>query len=285
MKRTIPSVIAISLLMLAGIINLSCLEKKPEQTRTINAAGNAENQLTQPAFDTTTKSIHVFVALCDNKYQGIVPVPDKIGNGQDPDNNLYWGWAYGVRTYFKKSNEWKLIESRRIDSIILERLIFKHTQTGYFLVADAYDGKYIRNCTIDFLNGVSGQTKDTVLVKDQVVGINGNAKLLSLIGHNGLMDFRLPVLKQNTDNKKRDCIILACISKKYFTPHLNTANANPVLWTSGLMGPEAYTLHDALSAYVDGKSNEIIRTKAAEVYSKYTKCSLRAAKNLLVTGW
>src|SRR5688572_22804615 len=28
--------------------------------------------------------IHIFVALCDNKYQGIVPVPAKIGNGQDP---------------------------------------------------------------------------------------------------------------------------------------------------------------------------------------------------------
>jgi hypothetical protein len=284
-KRIILSAITVSLLFLAGIINLSCLERAPQQTHTFNEAGNAENRYTQPPFDTTTKSIHVFVALCDNKYQGIVPVPDKIGNGQDPDNNLYWGWAYGVRTYFKKSKEWKFLESRRVDSTIHERLIFKHTKTGYFLVADAYDGKYIRNCTIDFLNGASGQTKDTVLVKDQVIGINGNAKLLSLIGHNGLMDFQLPSLEQNTDNKKRDCIILACISKKYFTPHLNKANANPVLWTSGLMGPEAYTLHDALSAYVDGKSNEIIRTKAAEVYSKYTKCSLRAAKNLLVTGW
>ena len=26
-------------------------------------------------FDTTYKTIHIFVALCDNKYQGIVPVP------------------------------------------------------------------------------------------------------------------------------------------------------------------------------------------------------------------
>ena len=35
------------------------------------------------------KIIHVFVALCDNKYQGIVPVPKAIGNGQYPANNLY----------------------------------------------------------------------------------------------------------------------------------------------------------------------------------------------------
>ncbi|WP_176700834.1 hypothetical protein [Gilliamella sp. Fer4-1] len=37
------------------------------------------------------KVIHVLVALCDNKYQKIVPVPKAIGNGQDPKSNLYWG--------------------------------------------------------------------------------------------------------------------------------------------------------------------------------------------------
>src|SRR5213596_1995295 len=34
---------------------------------------------------------HVLVALADNKYQGIVPVPAAIGNGDDPVRNLYWG--------------------------------------------------------------------------------------------------------------------------------------------------------------------------------------------------
>ena len=54
-------------------------------------------------FDSTYKTIHIFVALCDNQYQGIVPVPKAIGNGQDPNNNLYWGCGYGIRTYFKKA--------------------------------------------------------------------------------------------------------------------------------------------------------------------------------------
>jgi len=57
------------------------------------------------------KTIHVFVALCDNKYQGIVPVPASLGNGQNSKSNLYWGAAYGVKTYFNKSSEWKLVES------------------------------------------------------------------------------------------------------------------------------------------------------------------------------
>ena len=50
--------------------------------------------------------VHVFVALADNQHQGIIPVPPALGNGQDPQRNLYWGAAYGVKTYFKASEDW-----------------------------------------------------------------------------------------------------------------------------------------------------------------------------------
>jgi len=76
-----------------------------------------------------TKTIHVYVALCDNIHQGIVPVPERIGNGQDPKNNLYWGAGYGVKTFFKvKTKDWKLVRTiSSDDTYILERLLFKHT--------------------------------------------------------------------------------------------------------------------------------------------------------------
>lgn len=47
--------------------------------------------------------VHVTVALCDNVNQGIVPVPTKIGNGEDAANNLYWGAAYGVKSFMRKN--------------------------------------------------------------------------------------------------------------------------------------------------------------------------------------
>lgn len=252
------------------------------QHQTQNTAGIQE-QIIEP--DTNFKSIHIFVALCDNKYQGIVPVGAKMGNGQDPDNNLYWGWGYGVRTYFKKSNEWKFLRAQKLDSIRLERIIFKHVTKNYYLVADAYDGQYIKQCTIEFLRSCSGQNKDTIQINNHTIGINGNSKLICYIGHDGLMDFQLNESFANADNKKRDCIILACISRTYFTPHLKETNAYPLLWTSNLMGPEAYTIHDAITGYVNNESHEEIRTRAALAYSKYTKCSFNAARNLLVTGW
>lgn len=232
------------------------------------------------------KTIHIYVALCDNKYQGIVPVPAKIGNGQDPDNNLYWGCGYGIRTYFKKSKEWKYIATQKTsDPVILERIVLKHTSKNYYLVADAYDGKHIKQCTKDFLNSSAGNNKATLQIDDAVVGIAGNSSLVAYIGHDGLMDFSLSEVYKNTDTKKRDIIILACYSKRYFSPHLKQANVNPLVWTTGLMAPEAYTIHDALTGYVNNETNEQVRTKAVQAYSKYQKCGEKAARNLLVTGW
>ncbi len=246
---------------------------------------NVSKQSHPVQIDSTVKTIHIYVALCDNKYQGIVPVPAKIGTGQDPDNNLYWGCAYGLRTYFKKSNEWKLLRSQKVNSIILERLIFKHTTKNYYLIADAYDGSYIKQCNIDFLRSCSGQLKDTVKINNKIIGISGNAELTAYIGHNGLMDFQLSEAFRNTDNKTRNVIILACISKNYYSTHLKSAKVNPLVWTTGFMCPEAYTIHDVITGYINNESNEKIRTRAALAYSKYQKCSEKAARHLLVTGW
>jgi len=265
---------------------LQCSSQIDGLTEILGSNKNSEkpyNNITQ--YDTLTKTIHVYVALCDNVNQGIVPVPEKIGNGQDPMNNLYWGCAYGIKTFFKKSIEWRLLKTQKMNGIILERLIFKHATKNYYLVAEAYDGKYIKTSTINFLASCAGQKKDTLHINKTIIGIHGNAKLLSYIGHDGLMDFKLENSFENMDKQTRDCIILACISKSYFSSYIKTAEAYPLVWTTGLMCPEAYTLHDALSGYVNNESNEAVRVRAALAYSKYQKCSEKAAKNLLVTGW
>lgn len=247
---------------------------------------NTKTQSIPPAaFDSRYQYIHVFVALCDNKYQGIVPVPAGIGNGQSPRTNLYWGCDYGILTWFRKSQEWELVRKYKVDSLRLDRVIFRHNKEKYYLIADAYDGKYIKQCTVDFLESCAGLKKDTIQAMETVMGINGNAKLLAYIGHDGLMDFKLNEPFQNTDSIERDAIILACYSKNYFTPHLRSTLAQPLVWTTGLMCPEAYTLHDALSSYIRKQSAETIRSSAAKAYARYQQCSEKAARNLLVTGW
>ncbi len=273
-------VIALLLPVLAGC------KLSPDKKLTVPASQTGPGTGTvKQGPDSIASSIHVYVALCDNKYQGIIPVPAVMGNGQDPDNNLYWGWGLGIRTYFTKSGEWKLVRKTKAAYPLLERIVYRHRSGQYYLVADAYDGRAMKDCLDRFLLGVSGKQKETIREGQVTIGLGGNAKLLAFIGHNGLMDLTLHSSYPNTDKRKRDCIILACFSKHYFSPYIKQAGANLLLWTSNLFGPEAYTLHDALSAYIKGENPATIQAKAAAIYAKYTKCSAKAAKKLLVTGW
>jgi hypothetical protein len=232
------------------------------------------------------RTIHVFVALCDNENQGIIPVPEKLGNGQDPFNNLYWGALYGVKSYFKRSDNWTLVSSEKNPTEgILERLLFKHNSTDTYLLADAYDGREIQQCTINFFKACAGDGLVTFNHKQETLQFGGSSSLLCYVGHDGLMEFDLEESFTAQDDKKREAIMLACVSKDYFSQHLKESGAYPLLWTTQLMAPEAYTLEAAAHSWCLNKSKEEIRLAGAEAYHKYQKCGLNGAKGLLVQGW
>ncbi len=232
------------------------------------------------------KVVHVLVALCDNENQGIVPVPAHLGDGTKPDKNLYWGAAFGVKTFFSKSANWeKLAVFENPTENVLQRIVFKHKRENVYLVADAYDGRKIKVTINDFFAGVSGNKFENIEADNKTLQIFSSANLVAFVGHNGLMDFDLENQPKKSDEEKREAVILACASKQYFSAPLKKTGANPVLWTTNLMAPEAYILHDALEGWISGETNEQIQLRAAEAYAKYQKISVKAAQNLLVTGW
>jgi hypothetical protein len=239
------------------------------------------------------RSIHVFVALADNDHQGIVPVPRSLGNGDDANHNLYWGSAYGVRTFFSHSSDWKMV-FRQIDlsSDIVERCIFRHRSQDVYLVADAYRGRRIEQAILDFFDAAAGvHAEETLSLPDAIanqaptIPVSGGADLVAYIGHDGLMDFKLSRQLVNRNRSTRPAIILACVSRYYFADGLRVSGARPLLWTTNLMAPEAYTLKAALDAWIDGKPDSAVRDSAAAAYAQYQKCSLAAARRLFVSGW
>lgn len=234
--------------------------------------------------------VHVFVALADNEHQGIVPVPAALGNGRDPQRNLYWGAAFGLKTFFKASKEWQLLEAPDPPKdAILERCVFKHRDQDVFLVADAYDGSQIRLAVSDFLSATAGVGEEKVSVgggsNGSFLAAGGGADLAVYIGHDAFMDFQIPPIVGQNSTKPRRAIVLACASKPYFGPYLRKTGAEPLLWTTGLMAPEAYTLKAALDGWVSGESPDAIRQRAAQAYDKYQRCGPRAALRLFSSGW
>ena len=244
------------------------------------------NNPTEKAAGNSIPLIHVFVALADNVNQGIVPVSASLGNGDNPKTNLYWGAAFGVRTFFSRNKDWELISvTPNPRAGILERCIFKHRQTSIVMVADAYQGKEISQTTLDFLEAAAGKRGEPLKVGNLQFHTGGSADLLAYIGHNGLMDFKLPAHPTRRDDRQRRAIILACASKQYFSPALEQSGAKPLLWTTNLMAPEAYVLSAAIDGWIKKESDEQIRLRAADAYNKYQNCGVKAARALFATGF
>lgn len=236
--------------------------------------------------------VHVVVALCDNVHQGIVPVPAALGNGQDPGSNLYWGALYGLRTYLTRTAGWSAVADLRPgDSRILERRVFRaHLQRGggpvpVYIVADAWDGAFIRDALREFLFMAAGADGDTLsLPRDSRAHrllLGGQAHLQVYVGHNGLMDFDLPpTIEADETALPRAAMVLACASRPYFRERLLAAGAHPLLMTTGLMAPEAYTLDAAVRTWVTERTTAAVQAAAASAYDRYQHCGLRAARRL-----
>lgn len=230
--------------------------------------------------------VHVLVALCDNEHQGIVKVPTGIGNGQNARTNLYWGAGYGVKTHFDRANEWQRIPcAAATEPHILDRAVWKHRDSAVYLVAEAYYGRHIREATEDLLRYASGASTRTFKADTTIIEAGGAADLICYVGHDGLMDFALDKTFNGPVRNKREVIILACISKRYFHTPLRATGASPLLWTTGLMAPEAYTLKAALEGWVGHEESAAVAERAAQAYHTYQKCGINGARRLLITGW
>lgn len=208
------------------------------------------------------KRIAVFVGLCDNATQGIVKVGAKIGDGDKPDDNLYWGCSDGLKSFFKASRRWKLEkrETTTGDERILERLTFRHVSAKAVLVAEAWRGSNLKDC----------------YVACEAAMLSGENQLVAFIGHNVLMDTAIepPAAKAKG---KTDAIVLCCLSDRYFRQRLGNAGVRPVLLTTQLMYPGAFILHDALEPWLAGKDPAALRTAAGTAYAKNQKIKTAAA--------
>lgn len=204
--------------------------------------------------------VHVTVALCDNATQGIVPVPAAIGDGNVPRTNLYWGAAYGLKTWLKRER-WTVETTKAPHAGILERIVAKKNIGGrdVVLIADAWRGSRIREAIVAFLEEAS----------------SSDADVIAYIGHDGLMEFE--VAPRVRTGKKPRSIVLACASLQYFGEHLRRAGSPPLLLTTGLMAPEAYTFTAAIEAHVRGTD---VREAAARAYDKHQKCGIKGARRL-----
>jgi hypothetical protein len=213
------------------------------------------------------QSVGVYIALCDNEHQGIVPVPAAIGNGDDPDRNLYWGAGEGIKGYFDRSKAWKVVnkpdgaDGKAEDKDVLRTRTYRRAAPEAVLYARAYRGSALKRCIQDFESAVQLGAYDVVVY----------------IGHNGLMDFDLPEPKKSGRQAKvPDCIVLCCKSEKYFGTRLRAAGGRPILLTTQFMYPGSFILHAVLDDWLAGADLTRLREAAGKAYAKNQRLTTKA---------
>ncbi|MBX7095357.1 MAG: hypothetical protein K1X56_11585 [Flavobacteriales bacterium] len=232
--------------------------------------------------------VHVMIPLCDNKYQGIVPVNDQLGDGTNLNTNLYWGAGYGFRSYFKLKTDWKLVHKiANHSSTVLERVAFTKTigSTRVIMVGDAFRGDQMKDCLRQFTYALAGKKKDSVNIPNLgTIQLGSDADLLIFSGHNGLMDDTLHI-PEPIDNKEREAMVIACYSDSYFQPLLKKLKTYPLITTSGLLAPEAYVMHAGIEAWAKLKTANEIRIACGDAYyAKHPSSTQGGCRNLFRTG-
>ncbi|HWB59795.1 MAG TPA: hypothetical protein VG733_09890 [Chthoniobacteraceae bacterium] len=210
------------------------------------------------------KTIGVFVALADPDHTGIEKLPKSIGDGDNAETNLYWGNDEGLKGTFDHSKKWKLVEKNETPQadVVMSTRTYRRTGSDLTLVARAYRGSQMQKCVQDYEDAVA----------------HGSYDLVVFIGHDGLMDFQLPMPQRAADQaRKPDCVALCCVSEQFFKQRLTAAGGHPVLLTTQLMYPGSFTLEALADTWAAGGTPAAIRESAAGAYAHNQKISKKAA--------
>jgi hypothetical protein len=233
-------------------------------------------------------TIHTFVPLCDNKYQGIIKVPAKLGDGRNLKTNLYWGAGYGLKAYYTRSKEWKYIRSYyNLDTCVLERAIYYRTYSNHakvYLILDAYKGDKMDECVFNYFKSLAGILKDSIVIDSLKIPAYGNSNFLIFNGHNGLMDNQCHEI-ENVDQVERDAAVISCCSYSYFIPYFEKLKAYPLITTTNYLPPEAYIISAIIDNWATMQADDKIRTSAGEAMAKVHKIAVKPCINTFKTGW
>ncbi|MFK8037978.1 MAG: hypothetical protein AB8B74_06795 [Crocinitomicaceae bacterium] len=231
--------------------------------------------------------VHLYVPLCDNENQGIVPTTKSLGDGLSLRTNLYWATSGGTKGYFKKQPDWITVYNEfDIDSNVLERIVFKqkYNSTTVYLVADAYRGDRMEETINDYLAAISNNRHQSIRLLDNTeLNIAGHSDLIMFNGHNGAMDAIAIKPWLNTTEKRTDIVMNACVSYDYLQEEFLQAGGYPLVRTNTLLYPGAYVLEQIIVDWVLGIDEVQLSLNAGRAYCLKHNCG--KGTKVYKTGW
>lgn len=244
--------------------------------------------------------ITVHVALCSNK--SIWCGNKKLGNGDNPRTNLYWGGASGFTAWFRhRRRAYKQVFRDAGDGkVILDRVVY-HRRVKWlskrwrrlgvskpfdiYLVGLAYRGRYIGKA-VDALirQTATGAGVALKLKTGKTLAIGGRGHLVGYAGHNYLMDtggrWKWPKI---TRKLPVGYFMLACMSAQYVAPKLTHKLTHAVLLTRVLMYPGAFTIDGIVRALSHAQPQRWVFRRACAYYARYSKVKAATVRCCMFT--
>lgn len=236
--------------------------------------------------------VEVHVPLCDNT---IIPCGNaKLGDGDNPDTNLYWATTPGFGSWFaRKRSGWKRVLRQRAgetgDVDVLAVHVYRRTiatpaawrtrgapaRLEIDLVIHGWRGTAIDRALAAYAADVSGQGARVLTLADgSSLAAGGAAQIIAWVGHNRLMDvepFRWPAPATAT----KGTIAIACHTAAYMEETVPAATRVPLLMTRDFLFANAAPLEAAVLAFASGGSYAKIRMDAAGAYAGVQKRTLK----------
>jgi hypothetical protein len=232
--------------------------------------------------------VQVHVPLCDNRI--IACGNRKLGDGDNPKTNLYWGTSGGFEGWFgRRRSGWKEVYRSEGDGTdVLQVVVWRRevspgeslrkrgvkVRFPVYVVAYAWRGTSIDKAVTAYLDDLLGaQARVLPDGAGGQISAGGAAHVVAYVGHNRWMDYEdydwgdvrehagaAGAIKGN--------IAIACLTGAYLAEPLSSAEHVPLLMTSDFLFAGAHAFEGAVSAFVEGGSYYAIRDGAATNYAK-----------------
>jgi hypothetical protein len=241
--------------------------------------------------------ITVYVALCDNDSQGIVPVKNRaICRGDDPANNMYWATRGGLAGYLKRAGWQRVRTAESADGPVIVRSVWRSSlpaggqlaergirgRVPVYIVGLAYRGREIRTAMVDFFHAVHRDTALSIdLGNGASIAAGGASHVVGYVGHDYFYDTGEPetlLAEAGGDSARaKGAFALSCSGHRLIRPGLERSNVHILLLNRTLAFPGAWTVGGIAKGVALGQDGAGIRREAAAAFSEGMGISLGAA--------
>lgn len=229
--------------------------------------------------------VEVHVPLCDSSI--IACGNAKLGDGDNPDTNLYWHTTPGFGEWFaRRGAGWKRVLAQRAgatgDRDVLAVHVYRRAITApaswrkrgapatfeLDIVVHGWRGTAIDRALAAYAADVSGGPARTLVLDDGTqLAAGGAAQLVAYVGHNRLMDldrFEWPA----PPAAAQGAIAIACSTAPYMEAEVSAPTRVPLLMTHDLLFANAAPLEAAVLAFARGGDYARIRRDATAAYAQ-----------------